>query len=534
MKRLVAGVCVGFLGIAAGWGQQADGGTKCADLAKLALPHTAITRAEVTESGKLSLPDIDKDPVFGRLPAFCRVVAESHPSADSKIAIEAWLPLDGWSGRFQGVGNGGFAGSINYRDMANAVLRGDSTAGTDTGHTGSGIEAGWALGHPEKIADFGYRAVHEMTLSGEAIAAAFYGRAAGHRYFASCSDGGREALMEAQRFPDDYDGILAGAPAFNWTDLLADFLYTVQTLQRDPASYIPAAKLPAVQKAVLASCAKGSGAEFLDDPRQCQFDASILLCTGADTGECLTAPQVAALKALYAGPNLKGGKTASHGWMPGAETGQNGWAGWITGPAPGKSAISAFASGYLDDMVYNKADLDLQKLDLHEALKNAQSTTGGVLDAVNPDLSGFYGHGGKLILYHGWNDPAIPALDTVDYFNKVVAAAGKEKAAGFVRLFLVPGMQHCAGGPGATAFGQGGPLDDVAQNDPQHSIHRALEAWVEKGNAPERVTAAKIDMQGGKFTLSFTRPICPYPQAAAYSGSGDRNSAASYVCAVAK
>jgi len=533
MKQLAAGVCLGFLGIAAGWGQQADSRTKCAELAKLSLPHTSIVRAEVTEAGKVSLPD-EKDPLFGRLPAFCRVVAESHPSADSKIPIEVWLPLDGWSGRFQGVGNGGFAGSISYGDMANAVLHWDSTGGTDTGHTGTGGDATWALGHPEKIADFGYRGVHEMTLSGEAITQAFYGRAAGHRYFASCSDGGREALMEAQRFPGDYDGILAGAPAFNWTDLLADFLYTVQTLQRDPASYIPASKLPAILKAVLATCAKDSAAAFLDDPRRCHFDASTMLCAGADTDQCLTAPQATALKALYAGPNLKEGKTVSHGWMPGAETGQNGWAGWITGPAPGKSAVWAFASGYLDDMVYSKPDLDLEKLDLHKALKNAQSTTGSMLDAVNPDLSGFYGHGGKLILYHGWNDPAIPALDTVDYFNKVVAAAGKETAAGFVRLFLVPGMQHCAGGPGATEFGQGGPSADVAPNDPEHSIHRALEAWVEKGTAPERVTAARIDMEGGKLTLSFTRPICPYPQVATYSGTGDRNSAASYVCAAAK
>jgi len=533
MKRLLAVVCLGGLGAAAAWGQQADSGTKCLELAKLALPHTTIVSAQVSEAGKLSLPE-EKDPVFGRLPAFCRVSAESHPSADSKIPIEVWLPLEGFSGRFQGVGNGGFAGSFSYRDMANAILHGDSTAGTDTGHTGNGLDARWALGHPEKIIDFGYRAVHETALTGQAVTQAFYGRAAAHRYFASCSDGGREALMEAQRFPTDYDGILAGAPAFNWTDLLADFLYTVQTLQRDPASYIPPAKLPAIGKAVLAKCAKDPGAEFLDDPSQCRFDPSTLLCSAADSNDCLTAPQVATLKGLYAGPNLKDGKTPSHGWMPGAEIGQNGWGGWITGPAPGKSAIWLFSTGYLDNMVYSKADLDVLKLDLHEALHKAQSTTGDMLDAVNPDLSAFSKHGGKLILYHGWNDAAIPALDTVDYYHKVVDTAGKASAAGFVRLFLVPGMQHCGGGPGATAFGQGGPLDDLAQNDPEHSIHRAIETWVETGKAPERVTAANVDMKDGKLSTGFTRPICAYPRAAMYSGAGDRTSAASYHCAAPK
>ncbi len=533
MKRLAAAMCLALFGSAAGWSQQASGVKKCAELGRLSLAHTTIVGAEAIEAGKLALPN-EKDPVYGRLPAFCRVTAESHPSADSKIAIEAWLPLEGWSGRFQGAGNGGFAGSINYRDMASAVLRGDSTAATDTGHTGTSVEAGWALGHPEKIVDFGYRAVHEMSLTGEALTRSFYGRAAGHRYFASCSDGGREALMEAQRFPSDYDGILAGAPAFNWTDLLADFLYTVQTLQRDPASYIPATKLPAIGKAVLAMCAKDPGAGFLDDPRQCHFDPSTLLCSAADSDECLTAPQAAALKALYAGPDLKDGKTPSHGWMPGAETGPNGWAGWITGPAPGKSEIWQFTTGYLDDMVYDKADLDVLQLDLQQALKKAQLTTGDMLDAVNPDLSAFRKRGGKLILYHGWNDPAIPAMDTVDYYNKAVAAAGEAKADGFVRLFLVPGMQHCGGGPGATTFGQVGALDELTPNNPEHNIQRALEAWVETGTPPEKVIATHLAMEGGKLSAGFTRPICAYPQTAAYSGSGDKKDAGSYTCAVPK
>jgi hypothetical protein len=525
-----------FFSLVAAWGQPPAGATqKCRDLASLKLPHTDVIEADVTAAGQMAAPaGFQEDAVFGKLPAFCHVQAESHPSPDSKIKIEVWLPAEGWNGKFLGVGNGGFAGQIDYRRMAHNVQLGYATAGTDTGHTGSGIDARWALGHPEKIADFGYRAVHEMSLTGEALTEAFYGRAAAHRYFASCSDGGREALMEAQRFPTDYDGILAGAPAYNWTDLLTDFLYTVQVLQKDPASYIPAAKLPAISKAVLAQCSPGSNSSFLDDPRQCHFDPSTLQCTGAENDECLTAPQVTALKALYAGPPVKDGKTVNHGWLPGAELGQNGWEGWITGPAPEKSAIWAFTTGYLINMVYGKTDLDVEKLNLEDALKTAESTTGSALNAVDPDLDAFRAHGGKLILFHGWNDPAIPAPDTVDYFRRVEARAGKGEADGFVRLFMVPGMQHCAGGPGPADFGQSGPRQDTTLNDPDHSIYSALEAWVETGTAPAKVIARKVEEENEKSTELFSRPLCPYPQAAVYSGSGDRNSAASCVCAVPK
>jgi hypothetical protein len=536
MRKICAGVGLCLFAVA-GWSQQTPESTqKCRDLKSLKLPRTDIMEADVTEAGQMAAPQGDeKDEVYAKLPAFCHVQAEAHPSADSKIKIEVWMPVEGWNGRFLGTGNGGFAGQIDYRRMAMNLLLGYAGAGTDTGHTGSGIDASWALGHPEKIADFGYRAIHEMTLTGEAVTTAFYSRAASHRYFASCSDGGREALMEAQRFSTDYDGILAGAPAYNWTDLLTDFLYTVQTLQKDPASYIPAAKLPAIGKAVLAQCGKDPVGEFLDDPRQCHFDPAKLRCTGADTDECLTGPQVVALKALYAGPPIKDGKTVNHGWLPGAELGPNGWTGWITGPEPSHSAIWAFAHGYLTDMVYDKADIDLESLNLEDALKTAESTTGDMLDAVNPDLSAFSSHGGKLILFHGWNDPAIPAPDTIDYFNRVVAKSGKKQADRFVRLFMVPGMQHCFLGPGATDFGQGGPSEDPALNDPKNNIYRALEWWVEAGSVPSKVIARKTrEEQGGTPAVLFTRPLCPYPQAAIYSGSGDRDSAASYVCAVSK
>ena len=536
MRRLAAGVCLGFFGLAAAWGQQAAGSAKCADLAKLALPHTTITRSELAEAGKFSSPvgEKDKDPIYGKLPAFCRVTAEAHPSADSRIAIEVWLPIEGWNGRFLGVGNGGFAGQIDFHHLAVAVQSGYATAGTDTGHAAPGTDAAWALGHPEKIADFGYRGVHEMSLTGEAVAQAFYGRAAGHRYFAACSDGGREALMEAQRFPGDYDGILAGAPAYNWTHLVSSALFLVQSLEAQPGSYIPAAKLPAISAAVLAKCGRDTSPGFLDDPRQCQFDPTTLLCKASEDDRCLTAAQVKALKDIYEGAHTRDGKAVNYGLLPGAELGPGGWELWITGSTEGKSLADAFGGGYFENMVYGKAGLDIKKLTLDEALKQAIARTSGTLDAVNPDLSAFSAHGGKLILYHGWNDPAIPSRGTVDYFNRVVAAAGEAKASEFARLFMVPGMQHCSGGPGATGFGQGGPTLDAALDNPEHNIYRALESWVETGTAPEKMIAQKVDEQGGKPAVIFSRPLCPYPQAAAYSGAGDRNDAASYSCSLPK
>lgn len=540
MKRLIAVACLGFFGAGlfgvspfgrTAFGQQGSGSPqKCAELSKLSLPHTTIVSAEITEARKLTLED-EKDRVLGSLPQFCRVVAQSHPSEDSQIKIEVWLPVKGWSGKFQGVGNGGFAGTVYYRDMAYAVLRGDATAGTDTGHAASGTDAGWALGHPEKIADFGWRGVHEMTLTGEAVTEAFYGSAPTKRYFASCSDGGREALMEAQRFPADYDGILAGAPAYNWTHLVSNGIPGVQALQRNPAAALSADKLPAIAAAVLAQCSPGSKTGYLEDPSQCHFDPAALLCRKSETEECLTQPQIDTLKTLYAGAHTRDGKRVDYGLMPGGELGRNGWGTWVTGSKEARSLGREFLGGYFANMVYQKADLDVMTLDIDEGLKAAVDKTGSDLDAVNPDLSAFSSRGGKLILYHGWNDPAIPALGTVDYFNAVTAAEGEEKTRAFARLFLVPGMQHCGGGPGLNQFGQDEP---AWQADPEHNIYRALEAWVETGKAPEKVIAAHIALQFDKPKVIFTRPICAYPQEAAYSGSGNRKSADSYVCSAKK
>jgi len=352
--------CVGLLSEAHGEGPSCEG------LAQLALPGAKIASAQVIAAGAFTPPPnlpawLVGDPAaYKALPAFCRVVAESRPSADSDIGIEVWMPLAGWNGRFRGQGNGGFAGQIDYRGLAAAAGAGYATAGTDTGHSGAPIDATWALGHPEKVIDFGWRAVHEMTRAAKAVIQSYYGKRPAHSYFASCSNGGRQALMEAQRFPEDYDGILAGAPANFWTHLLTGALSDAQATTLDEGSYIPSGKLPAIARAVDAACDAQDGVAdgILDDPRRCRFDPASMLCKDGDSAACLTAPQVTALGKLYAGARHADGRRIFPGFLPGAEEGEGGWATWITGSAPGKNLLFAFANGFFADMVYEKADWD--------------------------------------------------------------------------------------------------------------------------------------------------------------------------------
>jgi Tannase and feruloyl esterase len=518
---------------AGGWGQTQPGSADaCGELSKLTTAQTEIVQATVVEAGTLDLHEEHPNPIYKKLPAFCRVIARSHPTTDSDIKIEVWLPLAGWNGKFLGQGNGGFAGSISYQGLAIAVLSGFASGGTDTGHTGGATDSDWALGHPEKVVDFGNRAVHLMTELSKTVVQAFYASGPRQSYFSSCSDGGREALMEAQRFPGDYDGILAGAPAYNWTNLVSRGAQITHDLLSNPEKYLPAAKIPAINRAVLSACHKQEPGDFLADPRTCHFSPEKLVCKGAETDACLTPAQAQSLKALYASSYLKDGTLEYHGLLPGGELGDNGWRGWITGDKPNGSAGSAYSQGYFRNLVYSNANWDLKSFDLDRDLKAAQQATAQALDAVNPDLTAFKARGGKLILYHGWNDPAISALGTIDYYNSVVKTVGAAQTQEFVRLFLVPGMQHCAGGPGPSDFGQWGPSFNPALDDAGHNITIALEQWVEKGTAPEQVIArGNTDASGAGKGTAFAQPICAYPKAAAYKGSGDRKDAASYVCA---
>jgi len=502
----------------------------CAALSKLSLPDTTIVGAEAVAAGAFAPPGHAAMPY---LPGFCRVSGAIKPSADSNILFEVWMPAAGWNGRFYGAGNGGFAGSVGYEGMVTALAHGYATASTDTGHQGGVAEAAWALGHPEKIADFGYRAIHETAANAKAIVAAYYGGPPAHSYFSSCSNGGRQALMEAQRYPADYDGILAGAPANYWTHLLANAIWELQALQGD--AYISSPKLPAIEAAALAACDALDGAKdgIIADPARCRFDPSVLQCTGAETDSCLTAPQVDALKKLYAGGRLSNGRQLFPGYTPGGEAEPGGWSLWITGPAPQRSLTHAFGAQFFvgtqffRNMVFDDPAWDYRTFAVDRDSKAADEKLGAILNATDPDLSRFQSRGGKLILYHGWSDAAIAPRNTIDYYQSVAAKMGRRRTDGFVRLYMVPGMGHCYGGPGPSSFGQLG----VAGGDADHDLEAALEQWVEKGIAPGTVIGAKRrnDFDPASPALR-TMPICVWPKVPRYAGKGSTSEAASFNC----
>jgi feruloyl esterase len=500
----------------------------CDSLAALKLPDTTITSAQPVAAGAFVPPPgfPALTPFIKGLPAFCRVQATIAPAKDSDIKIEVWLPLTGWNGKYRGEGNGGFAGQISYTSLGVAIAGGYATASTDTGHSGSPVNSRWALGHPDKIVDFGWRAIHEMTLKAKAIIQAFYGDAPKKSYFSACSNGGRQGLMEAQRFPEDYDGIIAGAPAMYWTKVFATFIWDVQAMQAEPGSYIGANKIPAIARAVTAACDANDGVKdgVLNDPRECHFDPKALLCQQGDSDSCLTAPQVAALKKIYDGPVDAKGKQMFPGFFPGGENGEGGWATWI-GHAPGRDLQTVFASGFYANMISTQDPVDLKMISVETAVKLADDQQGATFNAIDPDLKAFGRRGGKLIIYHGWSDAALPPSASINYYNSVEEALGAGKAAYFMRLFMVPGMQHCGGGPGANSFGQFTPAGDA-----DHDLSLALERWVEKGIAPEKLIATKFVDDKTEKGVAMTRPLCAYPQVATYKGSGDINDAANFEC----
>jgi len=499
-------------------------GATCESLAKLALPATTIASAQAVAAGPMTLPQGPPVDVL----AFCKVVGSIKPSADSDIQFEVWLPASGWNGRFATAGNGGFAGSMNLRAMARAVALGYATAGTDTGHRGAATDASWALGHPEKVVDFGYRAIHEMTVTAKTIAAAFYGRPVSHAYFNGCSNGGRQALMEAQRFPEDYDGIIAGAPANDFTHLLAQAVFNRQATESDPAAYIPASKVPAIETATLAQCDAKDGVEdgVVDDPTACVFRPAILLCKGAESDACLTAPQVAAIEKLYAGP--RGAVPVHPGLVAGGATGPGSWPLWVTGPEPGKSLIGTFGTQFFQNMVFEDPKWDFRRFQVERDTKVVDAKLARTLNATDPDLSGLRKRGGKLVIWHGWSDPAISPLNAIRYYESVQAKMGAGETDTFARLFMLPGVQHCDGGPGPTGFNGANAI----KRDAEHDVNVAIERWVEEGVAPAQIVAAKFKTPAEPASgVARTRPLCPYPQVARYKGAGSTDEAGNFTCA---
>jgi hypothetical protein len=479
----------------------------------------------VVAAGAFTPPSGPKAGIYKITPEFCRIQGVLTPTADSHIEFEVWLPISGWNGKYLGVGNGGFAGSIGYTALADAVANGYAASSTDTGHQAGGTDGAWALKHYEKMVDYGYRAIHETAEKSKALVAAFYGDAPKWTYFSSCSNGGRQALMEAQRYPADYDGIIAGAPANYFTHHLAGFVWNAQAL--DGAGYIPPSKLKLIESAALAACGSDNG--VIDDPSKCHFDPATIGCKGEASDSCLTEAQVAALKKIYSGPKNSKGAALFPGFEPGGETGMGGWGAWITGLSVGKSAEMGFANGFFADMTFQDKNWDFRKMNFDGDAKITDDKMAQLYNATNPDMKAFKDRGGKLLLYHGWSDAALPPTNTIHYYESVVAKMGRRQASEFVELYMVPGMQHCGGGPGPNEFGAMSPAAASAD----HSMMKSIEQWVEKGTAPEKIIATKYKADGNPSSgVARTRPLCPYPMVAKYSGSGSTDEAASFSCAV--
>ena len=480
----------------------------CEGLASLALPQTAITMAQVVPAGEFSPPAAGQAKGKGKgafnsykdLPEFCRVAATLRPSSDSDIKVEVWLPTSGWNRKLQVVGNGGWAGVISYSAMADAVRAGYASASTDTGHVGG--SGSFALEHPERLIDFGWRSEHEMTVKAKAVVQAFYGSAPRLSYWNGCSTGGRQGLKEAQKFPDDFDGIIAGAPA-NRTALA---LWAAFAVLKEPAAYIPAGKYPMIHQAVLNACDARDGVKdgLIEDPTRCGFDPKVLLCKGADGPSCLTAPQADAARKLYtAATNPRTGQELFPSLVPGTELG---WGVLAAGPDPSANIFDHFKY-----VVFKDPNWDWRTFDFDTGIARAARPENEVMNATDPNLKPFFAHNGKLLMYHGWSDTNVATLNTIKYYKSVVDTVGA-KSTDNVRLFLEPGMGHCGGGEGPNVFDKVG----------------ALEQWVEQGKAPDRIVAS----HSAEGKVDRTRPLCPYPQVAKYKGAGSIDDASNFSCAM--
>jgi feruloyl esterase len=487
-------ICVALMALA-----PAAHAATCESLMSLSLPHAAVTIAESVPAGSFTTPFTA---TLINLPAFCRVAATLKPSDDSNIKIEVWLPAAGWNTKLEAVGNGGWAGSIPYAAMANALRRGYVATGTDTGHEGQG--GNFALGHPERLIDYAYRSEHEMTLAAKAVVAAFYGAAPSRAYWNGCSTGGRQALVEATRYPNDFDGIIAGAAANPKTLLDAWRLWMAQIAMKDQADRILTSQYPLIHQAVLKQCDAIDGLKdgLIENPARCHFDPKPIVCKSTDdlTNEasCLTPRQAMSAKALLGPAKTAAGKDVFPGYAPGSELG---WGLLMAGPDPYSNPLDQYRY-----IVFNNPTWDWRTFDLDRDLAAAEKAGAGTLSAVSPDLGAFARRGGKLLMYHGWADQDVPPMASINYYTGIQPKSAQDG----VRLFMVPGMNHCAGGEGPNTF----------------DVVGALERWVEQQKAPTRIVASHST--NGK--IDRTRPLCAYPQTAHYKGSGDINDAENFVC----
>jgi feruloyl esterase len=496
----------------------------CEGLASSGIPGMQITSSVAVPAGTLTLPG-GRGTAGVKVPAFCRVAV----TLEKEVRMELWLPQQ-WNQKLLAVGNGGLAGSISLNAMTRPLQLGYAVSSTDTGHQAeSSTDGEWALNRMDRVLNFADRATHLMAEADKVILARYYRNQLAHAYFQGCSQGGHEAMIEAQRYPNDFEGVIAGDPANNWTHhYIGGHLWIGLATQGD--GWMPADKITLLADAVNDKCDALDGIKdgVLNDPRRCHFNPEELLCKGSDTSKCLTSAQVTAVQKIWSGLRTPQGQVIYPGLVPGGEgggTGGGGWSTYMVGSGPGQGRHAMLAAPFFRFMVFDDPNWDMRTFHFepHDGFDSDVDYTdtrlAAVFNAVNPDLSQFKGRGGKLIHYHGWSDPDISPLNSVNYFESVVKAQGNDvqglrNTVGFYRLFMVPGMWHCGGGPGATSFDM---LD-------------ALDRWVDKGQAPERIVASRV-VNGA---TQRTRPLCPYPLESQWKGTGSTDDAANFVCAPPK
>jgi pimeloyl-ACP methyl ester carboxylesterase len=485
----------------------------CDSLAKLALPEATVTAAQDVTSGEFAPAEGGRGPGGGRLtglPPFCRVALTVAP----QIHIEVWLPRDTWNGSYRGEGGGGYAGSISYGGLAEGIRRGYVTASTDTGHPASAggsfaLNADGTLNMP-LIADFAERSLREMVVKAKALITAYYGSAPKHSYWNGCSTGGRQGLMAAQRFPEEYDGLVIGAPAINWDRFIPSELWPAIVMNKTVGAPIAAAKLTLATKAAVAACDASDGVTdgLISDPRKCTYDPRALICkSGDDPASCLTTPEADAIGKIWNGPTTASGQRLWFGLERGTPLGA------LAGNNP-----FPIATAHFQDWLHQSAAFDwhtLSETDFEADFRASQKKFNGVIGTDDPKLEAFRKHGGKMIIWHGDADPLIFPRGTINYYERVLAAnGGSKRVDDFARLFLAPGVGHCGGGDGPSPTG----------------VFEAVVDWVEKGVAPKTLAASRKRPDG----TTMSRPLCPYPTTAKWTGTGSTDDAANFACVDAK
>jgi feruloyl esterase len=495
----------------------------CSELANLHLDKGKVTSAELVAAGAFKAPPspfpappgVTGSP-FEHLPAFCRVQATLTPTPDSDIKVEVWMPASGWNGKYVGLGNGVWAGQLSITQIPDPLSRGYAVATTDTGHTGTGMSGDFAVGHPEKLIDFGYRAIHLTAVTAKQAIEAFYGKPAEKSYWTSCSTGGRQGLMEAYRYPADYDFISAMAPANPMTDLMTQSMFAGFWPRPPQGEQLTATLLGLLHKAVVKECDKLDGLEdgIIANPEACHYDPAKLQCKPGEKDNCLSAGQVAVAREIYDG--LRDPKTGAQilpGWPRGSELQL---AMLVSGPAPFPVALT-----YYKLLVHgDDPNWDWKTMDYSKEVYAARRFGAKILDVPSDGLSPFFARGGRLLMSHGWTDGLIPANNSVKFYRGLYHSIPLDEAQNQLRLFMIPGMNHCAGGEGATEWD---PLG-------------VIEHWDASGQAPDRIVAKRGGpggFPGAPKLPPISRPLCPYPLIPTYTGKGSEGDAANFTCAAA-